>query len=71
VDCSATSRQVIRVTPQTSASPSEFFKTASATIAQMFLGRWQNAGTTRSPKRASSCMAGIETCDQSIVAPRR
>jgi len=58
---------VIRLSPQTSASPSGFLAAASDTIAQMLLGRWQNAGTTRSPKRVSSRMAGMEACDQSIV----
>jgi hypothetical protein len=46
--------------PQTSASPSGFLAAASETIAQMLLGRSQNVGTTRSPKRASSRMAGME-----------
>ena len=68
-DCCATSRQVIRRSPQTSASPSGFRAAASATIAQMLFGRSQNAGTTRSPKRASSRIAGMECCDQSIAAP--
>src|SRR4030081_3047752 len=67
VDCCATSRQVIRLVPQTSASPSGFLAAASDTIAQMLPGRSQNAGTTRSPKRASSRMAGMESCDQSLV----
>ena len=37
-------------------------------IAQMLAGRSQNAGTTRSPKRVSCRMAGMEYCDQSIAA---
>src|SRR5438105_6551151 len=65
-ECCATSRQLIRRSPQTSASPSGFLDAASETIAQMLLGRSQKAGTTRSPKRASSCMAGMEYCDQSM-----
>src|SRR5258706_12777853 len=69
-DCCATSRHVIRLMPQTKASPSGFLDAASDTIAQMLLGRSQNVGTTRSPKRASSCMAGIEYCDQSMSRPR-
>src|ERR1700682_2823523 len=68
-DCCTTSRHVIRLSPQTSASPSGFLAAASDTIAQMLLGRSQNAGTTRSPKRVSSRMAGIEYCDQSIWKP--
>ena len=68
-DCRATSRQLIRAAPQTSASPSGFLAAASATIAQMLLGRSQNAGTTRSPKRGSSRIAGMECCDQSIARP--
>src|SRR6185369_3380669 len=66
-DWSATSRHVIRVAPQTSASPSGFRATASATIAGMLLGRSQNAGTIRSPKRGSSRIAGMECCDQSMA----
>src|SRR5436190_13126229 len=58
----------MRLMPQTSASPSGFLAAASETIPQMLFGRSQNVGTTRSPKRASSCMAGTEYCDQSIAA---
>jgi hypothetical protein len=58
----------MRRTPQTSASPSGFRAAAAEIMAQRLAGRWQNAGTTRSPKRASSRIAGIEYCDQSIVA---
>jgi hypothetical protein len=54
-----TSRQFIRRSPQTSASPSGFRAAASDTIAQMLPGRWQNAGTRRSAKRDSSRIAGM------------
>jgi hypothetical protein len=58
-DRCTTSRQFSLTSPQTSASPSGFFDAASDTIAQMLLGRSPNTGTTRSPKRACSCMAGM------------
>jgi hypothetical protein len=56
-----------RVAPQTSASPSPFRATASATIAGMLLGRSKKAGTIRSLKRGSSRVAGMECCDQSMA----
>ena len=59
-DCSATSRQVIRRSPHTSASPSGFLRRGIRDHRPDAFGRWQNAGTTRSPKRDSSRMGGME-----------
>src|SRR6516164_8931245 len=68
-DAVMTSRQLIRLSPQTSASASGFLAAARATISQMLPGRSQNAGTTRSPKRRSRRNAGIGKFDQSISGP--
>src|SRR6201995_5693426 len=66
-DCWMTSRQLIRLSPQTSASAAGFFAAARATMSQILPGRSENTGTTRSPKRCSSRIAGIENFDQSIL----
>src|SRR6185437_15127346 len=62
------SRQESRLSPHTSASPSPFCAAACSTISQMLFGRSQKAGTTRSPKRASSRMGGMPTFDQSTCS---
>src|SRR5690349_5881542 len=62
-DCAAASRQLKRRSPQMMASPSGLRAAVSAIIAQMLAGRSTKAGTTRSPKRASSRIGGMEECD--------
>jgi len=52
---------------QMMASPSGLRAAASAIIAQTLAGRSTKAGTTRSPKRASSRIGGMEDCDQSMA----
>jgi hypothetical protein len=66
-DCATASRQLSRFSPQMIASPSGLRAAASAIIAQMLTGRSAKAGTTRSPKRASSRIGGMEECDQSMA----